>query len=284
MSMRALLFDIGGTNMRFAITRDGRRFGKPLVVPTRKKFEGGMQAIAQAGRALAQGTRLTHVVGGVPGPLNASKNALLGCRNIPGWVGHNIAKRLHQLTGARVYLENDSALVALGEATAGAGAGYPVVAYVGIGTGIGGARVVDGRIDVHQGSFEPGHQLIDLRHPFVRWEGVASGSAVQRKTGQRPSTIHDRAFWKTLVTPTAFGVVNVALLWSPDIVVIGGSMTKRWGISISAVRQRVTALWPLRRTKPPRIVRGKLQNVGGLYGALALLRQTVKGGERDASV
>lgn len=281
MTMNALLFDIGGTNMRFALTRDGRRFGKPLVIPTEKSFDSGMRAIAQAGHALARGRRLTHIVGGVPGPLNESKSALLVCRHIPRWVGHNIAKRLHQLTGARVHLANDSALVALGEATAGAGSGHPIIAYIGIGTGVGGARVVDGRIDFHRGSFEPGHQLIDLRHPKLEWESVVSGSAVQRKTGQRPSTIHDRAFWNTLVTPTAFGIVNIALLWSPDVIIIGGSMTKRWGISISAIRRRVTAIWPLRRIRPPRIVRGTLQNVGGLYGALALLRETAKGGERD---
>lgn len=270
--MNALLFDVGGTKTRLAVTRDGRRFRRVLVVRSARQFDQAMRVIATQGRALAGG-RLTAIIGGVPGSLNAVHTSLTSCRHLPRWVGHNIVERLQQLTGARVRVENDSALVGLGEATAGAGRGARIVGYLGIGTGIGGVRVTNGRLDPAAGSFEPGHQLVDMRGGSrLEWEQVISGSAIRRNTGRAAHTIHDRAFWRRQVEPAARGVVNVALAWAPDVVVVGGSMTKRWGIPVTLIRQRVAALWPLHQTSP-RIVRGRLGDLGGLWGALALLRQ-----------
>ena len=59
------------------------------------------------------------------------------------------------------YLANDSDLDGLGEATVGAGKGFNIVAYITVSTGIGGVRIVGGKIDVSTYGFEPGHQIID---------------------------------------------------------------------------------------------------------------------------
>jgi predicted NBD/HSP70 family sugar kinase len=40
-----ILFDIGGTNMRVALSRDGETFEEPRIIPTPKDFDAGMLAI-----------------------------------------------------------------------------------------------------------------------------------------------------------------------------------------------------------------------------------------------
>ena len=40
-----ILFDIGGTNMRVALSRDGITFGEPKIIPTPKDFDAGMLAL-----------------------------------------------------------------------------------------------------------------------------------------------------------------------------------------------------------------------------------------------
>jgi glucokinase len=49
----------------------------------------------------------------------------------------------------------------LGEAVFGAGKGREIVVYMTISTGVGGARIVGGKIDASAMGFEPGHQIID---------------------------------------------------------------------------------------------------------------------------
>lgn len=59
-----------------------------------------------------------------------------------------------------MFLANDADLVGLGEAVYGAGKGYKVVAYFTVSTGVGGARIVNKRIDKGVFSFEPGWQYV----------------------------------------------------------------------------------------------------------------------------
>ena len=70
-------------------------------------------------------------------------------------------------------IANDTAVVGLGEAHRGAGIGYNIVTYITVSTGVGGTRIVDGRIDRRIYGFEPGHQTIDIDNSV--WEGSASG-------------------------------------------------------------------------------------------------------------
>src|SRR6185436_9338463 len=54
---------------------------------------------------------------------------------------------LNKLFNCPVYLENDAALCGLGEASVGAGQGSKIMVYLTISTGVGGARIVGGKID-----------------------------------------------------------------------------------------------------------------------------------------
>ncbi len=155
-----LLFDIGGTNMRVAVSSDGKEILHSKIIPTPKDCEQGIQAFKQIAEELGKGEKITGIAGGIAGPLDGDKTMLLASPHISGWIQKPLKNELEKIFGCKVILENDTTTGGIGETVKGAGKGYSVVAYIAIGTGIGGKRVVDGKIYKDSFNFEPGHQII----------------------------------------------------------------------------------------------------------------------------
>ncbi len=270
-----LLFDIGGTRTRLAFSPDDDTLGAIESFDTAKEFGDQLKAMKSAALKLAGGD-VQGIFGGLPGVLNRDKTTLLTSPHLPQWVGVNIKESLRTLFGGdgEVRLENDAALAALGEAHRGAGKGYRIVAYIGVGTGIGGARIVGGKIDERFAGFEPGHQIIDVRgtlHPEAgnktRFEELVSGSAFEKRFGKHPREVTDEAVWDETAKIFAVGLHNTIVHWSPEVVVLGGSMFKTPGISIERVRDTLKeylAIYP----ELPELKHAELGDESALYGAL----------------
>ena len=139
---------------------------------------------------------------------------------------------LEEQLKAPVYLENDTATWALGEANAGAGKGKDIVVYMTISTGVGGTRVVHGNLDTSAYGFEIGHQIIDPNGPQCgcggkgHLEAFIGGSSVQKQYGKAPQDITDIAVWQKTAEYLAIGLSNISVFWSPNIIILGGSMMK----------------------------------------------------------
>lgn len=269
-----LLFDIGGTRTRLAISSGDETISGIESFDTAQEFSGQLQALANAARKLTGGGKVEKIAGGLPGVLNREKTALLTSPHLPRWVGADLKKSFHNLFDGEVMLENDAALAALGEARRGAGKGYQIVAYIGVGTGVGGARIVDGKIDRKFAGFEPGHQIIDVDgtlHPDLaepmRLEGLISGSAFERRFGKHPREITDEAVWDEAAKLLAAGLHNTVVHWSPEAVVLGGSMFKTPGISIDRVRDHLKG-YLIIHPELPELRRAELGEESALYGAL----------------
>ncbi len=177
--------------------------------------------------------------------------------------------------GVPVNLENDAAVGALGESVFGAGEGKRIVAYLAVGTGVGGARVVDQKIDENFLGFEPGHQIIQITSSKSQepsssrtLEELVGGRNLEKKYGKKADEIQDPWVWEEVSGYLAAGVVNTILMRSPDVVILGGAVIKSlgWDFFVQEVSKHL-------RVYPwvPPIVRGKLENRAGLYGGLALL-------------
>ncbi len=113
--------------------------------------------------------RIVGIGIGIPGPLDSERQTLISPPRMPGWDGVEIGQFLRQeLDVAQIYIENDANLGALGECRFGAGRGVSNLAYIKIGTGIGGGLVMNGTI--YRGSFgsagELGHVTIDENGPL----------------------------------------------------------------------------------------------------------------------
>lgn len=275
--MANILFDIGGTKTRIAFS-DGNEVLKTVILDTPKNFEEGIRVFKKTAVELAGTEIIEKAAGGIAGPLDKEKETLLRAPHLSGWVDMPLRQKLSEALNAPVFLENDSALVALGEATEGAGKGFNIVAYLTVSTGVGGARVVGGRIDDNASGFEPGHQIIDPTNALCRscengeLESYVSGTAIEKRFGKKPYEILDSAVWEETAKFLALGLHNTIVHWSPDVVVLGGSMMKEIGIPIDRVKhhlEKILNIFPVL----PKIKKAELGDLGGLHGALAYLKQ-----------
>jgi glucokinase len=266
-NMASIVFDIGGTHMRSArvngsVPSDIQRTDTPLSP------EEGFSALVSLIRAAAQGEASDALYGGVAGVVDAA-GVLLASPNLPLWGGFPLAKRLAEYFGVPAVVRNDAALAGLGEACYGAGREGHIVAHLRVGTGVGGACIVEKRIQPSAQGFEPGHQVIDVT-TCATLESFAGGAALGAQYGAHPLP---REVYARATRALAVGVWNAIVHWSPDVVVLGGSMMNEDnGYRLAEVQSEVEKLRVALPTLPD-IRIGTLYDEAGLYGALALGRE-----------
>ncbi len=270
-----VLFDIGGSNMRIAVSADGQTITNSKIVSTPEDFNQGIQAFKQVADELSGNEAVKGVAGGVAGPLDREKTCLAKSPNIPGWINKPLKSELERVFACHVILENAAVVGGIGEAVKGAGKGNKVVAYIALGTGVGGKRIVDGKVDESSFNFEPGHQIIvpdgDLCNCGGKghMESYVSGSYFEKKYGQKGEEIKDPKIWDEISRNLAISLVNSTVHWTPDIIVLGGSVSK--GLPLDKVNvyfKEYLTIYPT----APQIVLGTLGETAGFYGALELLR------------
>lgn len=268
MTSLFVLFDLGGTNVRVGVSRDGSNLDASQGVPTPPKFEDGVVTIEKAARAMLGGATPTAVVGGVGWALDETRSRIFRStkKNFLDWNDKPLREELEKRLNAPVRLENDTALVGLGEAHVGAGKGSAILAYVTVSTGVNGARIIDGRVDRATYGFETGKQIISQG----RLEDLVSGAAVQKKFGIHPKELDSLEERNKLADMLAEGLYNTCLHWSPDRIVLGGSMIIGMNpIPIPRTQEslaRLLTMYP----KAPEIRMAFLGDEGGLQGARVL--------------
>jgi len=279
-----IVFDIGGTNIRMALSRDGETIETPVVRETPQEFEDGLACFADMFREVSDGATIIKTAGGVAGVFNRRRQHLYSLPHLPLWDAAGLKARLDDITNTSVFLDNDTAMVGLGEAVSGAGRGFTIVAYLTVSTGVGGARVIDGKLDVGVMNFEPGHQIIDIDGTYCpdctafedgvslgHFESLVSGASMEKRFGKSPSDIHDQSVWDEEARIIAAGLSNTILHWSPDVVVLGGGMMKSKELSIESIQDHLNSFLTI-YPNHPEIIKAELGSFGGLYGALSVLR------------
>lgn len=262
--------------MRLAVSRDGKNIEEPKILKTPKDFDEGMALFKKTVLNLSSGEKIKVSAGGIAGPLDGNKERLINSPNLPDWINKPLKEAIEKITSAPAYIENDAAVVGLGEAIVGAGGDYAIVVYITVSTGVGGARIVDGKIDRSAMGFEPGHQILEINGLLCptcgipgHLEAYVSGTAISKKYGKKPQNITDDKVWDEVAYYLAFGIHNSLLHWSPDVVILGGSMMKH--ISLQKITEnlhKILTIFP----KAPLVKRAELNDKGGLYGALSMIQ------------
>jgi predicted NBD/HSP70 family sugar kinase len=277
-------FDIGGTKTRIAASRDCKTFEyEPKIIETAKDFDDGVKQFVQVVRELCKEEKVEMVAGGIAGPVDKNQGCLLNSPNIPGWIKKPLRDELANALNAPVYIENDTAIVGLGEAHFGAGRGHSIVVYVTVSTGVGGVRIVHGKIDANVHGFEIGHQIIDPTKTLCEnctgseLEDLVSGTATEHRFGVKAFDVADEHVWaEELPDWLAMGLTNSILHWSPHIVVLGGSMiVGKPAINLQKVREKISTYLTIFR-ELPELKTAELNDLGGVYGALTYLDQHKK--------
>jgi glucokinase len=190
--------EIGGTKLQLGLgpVEGGLQALRRLRIEPLLGAQGILDQIRGAFRSLLGGLSLTpeqvRGVGvGFGGPVDVVGGRVQTSYQVPGWTGFPLADWLRQNLGVQVVaIQNDADTAGLAEARLGAGVGYSPLLYLTIGSGIGGALIIAGRIyrGAGLGALEIGHlDVIDRSSPapqIKRLEEIASGWGIARGARQ----------------------------------------------------------------------------------------------------
>jgi glucokinase len=195
--------EIGGTKLQLALgAGDGR-----LLALERRRIEpkrgaaGILEQTRDAYRVLIEGqpagARAVRAAGvGFGGPVDVDRGTVKDSFQVPGWTDFPLAEWIREQLGVQdVVIQNDADTAGLAEARLGAGVGHSPLLYLTIGSGIGGALILDGRIYRGRGlgAVEIGHtEVPDETAPGStrELEQVASGWGISRQAREHARLSH----------------------------------------------------------------------------------------------
>ena len=156
------------------------------------------------------------------------------------WSGSNLRAGLAARFGVPVVIDTDVNAAARAEWRRGAGQGVRCLAYVTVGTGIGGGFLVDGR-PLH-GALHPevGHLRLIRRDgdhapsmcPFHQncAEGLTAGPAIARRLGVHRTLAEDPAVLELVADYLGELGASLILCWSPERIIWGGGVMATAGL------------------------------------------------------
>jgi glucokinase len=261
--------DIGGTKIAVGMVDPSGRVLSRKESPTDTDlYANGLAAIAGMLRDTAKTAEveITGIGIGSTGPVDPITGKFGEVDFLPGWRGQNLVQDLARMFKVQVALENDADAAAMGEAGWGAGKNKSRLIYVTVGTGIGSGIVLDGHLyrGVDGSHPELGHQVIDPAGPLCScgfrgcWESLAAGPAMvawletnapadypHRKhlTAKRICQLAQQgdAPARKAVEREAYylglGVANLINVFTPDVIVLGGSVMKSAILFLEGIRK-----------------------------------------------
>lgn len=298
--MQYLGIEIGGTKLQVGLG-DGQGSLTQLhrIAAAPEKGAAGIRAqIKQAVRELLEmsSSKVSDIAAcglGFGGPVNDHTQETIVSHQVSGWDRFPLAAWAQENLGFPAVIGNDADVAGLAEALCGAGKGCNPVFYMNIGSGIGGALILNGCIHrgTGLGAGEIGHLWVD--YDVSRWqehqqwsvlENRSSGWALQRATtqpdvqallqsireGDSPAT---RA-WIGARRRLAVAISHVIALVCPQRIVLGGGVALAPDdLFIEPLRQEVAeiAFKPFARCYD--IQAAGLGELVVVHGALALARQ-----------
>jgi glucokinase len=304
--MRAAVgIDLGGTKMAGLLVGEDGTVVASEERPARDSSEAILEDLAGLADSLrrpeveAVGIGAAGMVDFEAGTIPFSPN--LPLRDVP------IRDRVAAATGLRCVVDNDANAAGWAERAYGAARGYDHVLLLTVGTGIGGALIVGGRL--HRGAHgfagEIGHVVVEPGGPPCGcgnrgcWEQVASGQTLDRlarEDAERdahggialaavggPVTGHHaaaaaragdepaRRIFAEVGRRLGEGIAGLVNVLDPEIVVVGGGVAEEGDLLLEPARASFWETVELRRGRPDvPMVPAALGNEAGAIGAAAL--------------
>ncbi len=224
------------------------------------------------------------------GLVSSDRETMLGAPNIKDWDGVNIAKSIFDICGARAIVENDANSAAWAERVYGVGKGAENLIMITVGTGVGGAAIVDGNLlrGANGTGAEFGHMKVvpggELCGCGIRgcFEKYSSGSALMRHAREAinkdPTSANgllargngtvegllgahitqaacegDQIAINALATTGDWlgaGIATLAMLFDPAIVVIGGGVVDAGELLFEPARKAMMREMPFAGKHP----------------------------------
>lgn len=162
----AIGVDFGGTSVKIALVDDRGtiKAEQRIITEHVKDRDEWLTKVCGAINQL-KGSETIYGVGvGVPGFVDYERGYIYDLANVPGWTGVPLADLLEQRLNVPVRIDNDVNAMAVGECTFGSGRTFQHAVFVTIGTGVGGALLINNQLyrGAHSMAGEIGHVSIDM--------------------------------------------------------------------------------------------------------------------------
>jgi len=288
--------DLGGTAIKLGrFTEDGVCLQALRIATPQPAFpETVVAAIAAAIDQVDPASQAIAIGVGTPGPADAAGRIARVAINLAGWQNVPLANWLEAKTGRSTVLANDANCAGLGEAWLGAGRKFRHLILLTLGTGVGGAVILNGELFVGRSGTAGELGLVTLNPDGPpcnsgnngSLEQYASIQAIRRRTGLDPAELGARAkagnpealaFWQAYGRDLGAGLASSIYVLTPEAIVIGGGVCGSAEFFFPTVNAEIQ-----RRVLPSsreglQLLCAELGNQAGMVGAARLAWQKIGG-------
>ena len=288
--------DLGGTAIKLGrFLPDGTCLQSLTVLTPQPAIPDAVLSVMVDAIASVDPQRQAVAIGvGTPGPADATGRIAKVAINLPDWYNVPVADWLEAKTGLPTIVANDANCAGVGEAWLGVGRKFQHFILLTIGTGVGGAIILDGKLFIgHRGA--AGELGLITLHPDGSpcnsgnqgsLEQYVSVTAIRRRTGKEPAQLCTLAeagdsdtlqFWTEYGKDLGAGLASLVYVLSPEAVAIGGGACACAEFFFPATWAEIE-----RRVEPSsreglQLVCAELGNQAGIVGAAKLALTKVEG-------
>ena len=293
--MAILAFDVGGSSVKYAVVKKDGNIGEKGSFKTPEDLESFYKGLQQVKEQLAAEHKIRGAAFSMPGAVDDVLGIIGGASAIPYIHDFTIKKALEKILDLPVTMENDANCAALGEVWLGAAKDQKDVAFLVIGSGVGGALVKNGHIHhgahLHGGEF--GYMVVDeegtilseaasTEHMVRRCEQM-KGEAEGSLDGKRVFALADagdadaKLAIKQMIDELARAIYNIQYSYDPECFVIGGGVSARDDFvpAIDAAVNKILDKVRIARVRPD-VRQAKFGNDANLLGTVRHFLQQKK--------
>ncbi|MGN1420229.1 MAG: ROK family protein [Eubacterium sp.] len=285
--MKILAFDIGGTNIKYALCNERFILSDKHTIPTEAE-KGGQALIKKIISIIEEYDGLDRVAVSTAGQVDSTTGIVVySTDNIPYYTGMMVKKIIENKTGIPTFVENDVNAFALGEAKFGAGKDFSDFLCLTYGTGIGGALYLNNKLYKGLGSSagEFGHMITHAGGKQCTcggegcYECYASTKALVEAVNKANSTNLNafqifekdnfskpeiRSVIDKWIDEMIIGLINIIYVFNPPLIILGGGIMNEDYV-IDLIDRKIYNLLT-ENFKDVNIVRSKLGSDSALLG------------------
>lgn len=303
--------DLGGTNSKIGLLDENANIIFSKIVKTQSE-KGYVETVKRLSNIFLELLKEYNInfedfisLGiGIPGPVKDNTTVLCWA-NFPWPDNLNLANEFKKYINKEIYLENDVNIIMLGENWVGASKGYKNVFGIAIGTGVGGALIMDGKIcsGKNGAAGEVGHMPLfregrkcgcGLNGCFEAYTSASSLCKIAIENLEKNSILYNiynekkeleakdifdaakekdqyalkiaEEYYENL----AYGISTISVLIDPEVIVIGGGVSLLGDYLINNIRKYLNNII-FKSLKHKTIIKvAKLGNHAGIYGSAYL--------------
>jgi glucokinase len=240
--------DLGGTNVRA-----GRIAGNTIAAYQARAISAGSSqdlVLQEIGATIAAviDRRVKAIGIGVPSLVDVAKGIVYTVGNIPSWQTVPLKKKLEQSFGIPVHVNNDANCFALGEFYFGAGRGQQNLVGMVLGTGLGAGIIINKKLycgpncgagEIGKIGFREHTVEYYCSGEFFRQQYGMDGAALYKQA--RQGDAHALEIFNVFGDNLAQAVMIALYAYDPEIIVLGGSISKAWPYFRKALQLRLAS-------------------------------------------